>query len=38
MARRPALLDELGIEHDEQDNYVVIKHAALFTYAGRIFD
>ncbi|KAJ8747525.1 hypothetical protein K2173_009262 [Erythroxylum novogranatense] len=24
-------LDELGIEYDEQDNYVVIKHAAVFT-------
>lgn len=31
--RKPAhlFLDELGIEYDEQDNYVVIKHAALFT-------
>lgn len=31
--RKPAhrFLDELGIEYDEQDHYVVIKHAALFT-------
>lgn len=31
--RKPAhlFLDELDIEYDEQDNYVVIKHAALFT-------
>ncbi|KAH9723992.1 Thiamine thiazole synthase [Citrus sinensis] len=31
--RKPAhlFLDELGIDYDEQDNYVVIKHAALFT-------
>ena len=33
VVRKPAhhFLDELGIEYDEQDNYVVIKHAALFT-------
>ncbi|KAG6394057.1 hypothetical protein SASPL_144636 [Salvia splendens] len=43
LARRPALLrhgrrkpahrflDELNITYDEQDDYVVIKHAALFT-------
>ncbi|KAH0888981.1 hypothetical protein HID58_051410 [Brassica napus] len=24
-------LDEIGVPYDEQDNYVVIKHAALFT-------
>lgn len=24
-------LDEVGVEYDEQDDYVVIKHAALFT-------
>lgn len=31
--RKPAhiFLDELGIDYDEQDSYVVIKHAALFT-------
>ncbi|KAL0353231.1 UNVERIFIED_CONTAM: Thiamine thiazole synthase 2, chloroplastic [Sesamum angustifolium] len=33
VVRKPAhkFLDELKIEYDEQDNYVVIKHAALFT-------
>ncbi|RZC53963.1 hypothetical protein C5167_012808 [Papaver somniferum] len=33
VVRKPAhkLLDELEIEYDEQDTYVVIKHAALFT-------
>ncbi|KAJ1441894.1 Thiazole biosynthetic enzyme Thi4 family [Sesbania bispinosa] len=33
VVRKPAhlFLDELGVEYDEQDNYVVIKHAALFT-------
>ncbi|KAL8033616.1 hypothetical protein ABFX02_13G171000 [Erythranthe guttata] len=33
VVRKPAhlFLDELGLEYDEQDNYVVIKHAALFT-------
>ncbi|KAK7312893.1 hypothetical protein VNO77_37123 [Canavalia gladiata] len=33
VVRKPAhlFLDELGIEYDEQDTYVVIKHAALFT-------
>ncbi|KAG8658139.1 thiamine thiazole synthase, chloroplastic [Manihot esculenta] len=33
VVRKPAqlFLDELGIEYDEADNYVVIKHAALFT-------
>ena len=33
VVRKPAhlFLDELGIEYDEQENYVVIKHAALFT-------
>ncbi|XVE80313.1 hypothetical protein DITRI_Ditri14bG0129700 [Diplodiscus trichospermus] len=33
VVRKPAhrFLDELGIEYDEQDDYVVIKHAALFT-------
>ncbi|GFS29196.1 thiazole biosynthetic enzyme, chloroplast [Actinidia rufa] len=33
VVRKPAhlFLDELDIEYDEQDNYVVIKHAALFT-------
>ncbi|KAJ8763702.1 hypothetical protein K2173_003174 [Erythroxylum novogranatense] len=33
VVRKPAhhFLDELGIEYDEQDNYVVIKHAAVFT-------
>ncbi|MCA2146154.1 sulfide-dependent adenosine diphosphate thiazole synthase [Citrobacter portucalensis] len=33
VVRKPAhlFLDELGIDYDEQDNYVVIKHAALFT-------
>ncbi|KAJ8761868.1 hypothetical protein K2173_005579 [Erythroxylum novogranatense] len=33
VVRKPAnrFLDELGIEYDEQDSYVVIKHAALFT-------
>ncbi|KAL2943796.1 Thiamine thiazole synthase 2 chloroplastic [Bienertia sinuspersici] len=33
VVRKPAhrFLDELEIEYDEQDNYVVIKHAALFT-------
>ncbi|KAF9622412.1 hypothetical protein IFM89_031215 [Coptis chinensis] len=33
VVRKPAhrFLDELEIEYDEQDTYVVIKHAALFT-------
>ncbi|KAF4389410.1 hypothetical protein G4B88_006469 [Cannabis sativa] len=33
IVRKPAhlFLDELGIAYDEQDTYVVIKHAALFT-------
>eukprot|EP00244_Chara_vulgaris_P009820 TRINITY_DN42_c0_g1_i1.p1 TRINITY_DN42_c0_g1~~TRINITY_DN42_c0_g1_i1.p1 ORF type:complete len:374 (-),score=75.43 TRINITY_DN42_c0_g1_i1:828-1949(-) len=33
IVRKPAhiFLDELGVEYDEQDTYVVIKHAALFT-------
>lgn len=33
VVRKPAhiFLDELGIQYDEQENYVVIKHAALFT-------
>ncbi|XP_031478294.1 thiamine thiazole synthase, chloroplastic [Nymphaea colorata] len=33
VVRKPAhlFLDELGVPYDEQDNYVVIKHAALFT-------
>ncbi|KAL4273136.1 hypothetical protein GQ457_13G002510 [Hibiscus cannabinus] len=33
VVRKPAhrFLDELKIEYDEQDDYVVIKHAALFT-------
>ncbi|XP_008803216.2 thiamine thiazole synthase 2, chloroplastic-like [Phoenix dactylifera] len=33
VVRKPAhlFLDELGIPYDEQDSYVVIKHAALFT-------
>lgn len=33
IVRKPAhkFLDELEIEYDEQENYVVIKHAALFT-------
>ncbi|PIN03007.1 Protein involved in thiamine biosynthesis and DNA damage tolerance [Handroanthus impetiginosus] len=33
IVRKPAhkFLDELGIEYEDQDNYVVIKHAALFT-------
>ncbi|KAM7492674.1 hypothetical protein LguiA_035595 [Lonicera macranthoides] len=33
VVRKPAhlLLDEFEIEYDEQDDYVVIKHAALFT-------
>ncbi|KAK9269562.1 hypothetical protein L1049_001338 [Liquidambar formosana] len=33
VVRKPAhlFLNELGIDYDEQDNYVVIKHAALFT-------
>ncbi|KAL9688072.1 hypothetical protein QQ045_032485 [Rhodiola kirilowii] len=33
VVRKPAhkFLDELKIEYDELDNYVVIKHAALFT-------
>ncbi|XVF70547.1 hypothetical protein PTKIN_Ptkin11bG0170300 [Pterospermum kingtungense] len=33
VVRKPAhrFLDELGVEYDEQDDYVVIKHAALFT-------
>ncbi|PIN13759.1 Protein involved in thiamine biosynthesis and DNA damage tolerance [Handroanthus impetiginosus] len=33
IVRKPAhkFLDELEIEYDEQDDYVVIKHAALFT-------
>ncbi|KAL8517005.1 hypothetical protein ACS0TY_015295 [Phlomoides rotata] len=31
--RKPAhkFLDELEIKYDEQEDYVVIKHAALFT-------
>ena len=33
VVRKPThlFLDEIGVEYDEQDNYVVIKHAALFT-------
>lgn len=33
IVRKPAhhFLDELGIEYDEEDNFVVIKHAAIFT-------
>ena len=33
VVRKPAhlFLDELGVEYDEQESYVVIKHAALFT-------
>uniref|UniRef100_A0A2P2IVZ2 cysteine-dependent adenosine diphosphate thiazole synthase n=1 Tax=Rhizophora mucronata TaxID=61149 RepID=A0A2P2IVZ2_RHIMU len=33
VVRKPAhgFLDELGVEYDEQENYVVVKHAALFT-------
>ncbi|XP_031125989.1 thiamine thiazole synthase 2, chloroplastic-like [Ipomoea triloba] len=33
IVRKPAqmFLDEVGVEYEEQDNYVVIKHAALFT-------
>ncbi|XP_057540406.1 thiamine thiazole synthase, chloroplastic [Amaranthus tricolor] len=33
VVRKPAhrFLDEIGVAYDEQDNYVVIKHAALFT-------
>uniref|UniRef100_A0A8R7PXE4 Thiamine thiazole synthase 2, chloroplastic n=1 Tax=Triticum urartu TaxID=4572 RepID=A0A8R7PXE4_TRIUA len=33
VVRKPAhlFLDELNIEYDEQEDYVVIKHAALFT-------
>lgn len=33
VVRKPAhiFLDEIGVEYDEQDTYVVIKHAALFT-------
>lgn len=33
IVRKPAhkFLDEIEVEYDEQDNYVVIKHAALFT-------
>ncbi|KAH0744350.1 hypothetical protein AABB24_013397 [Solanum stoloniferum] len=33
VVRKPAhlFLNELGIDYDEQDHYVVIKHAALFT-------
>ncbi|KAL3522047.1 hypothetical protein ACH5RR_014881 [Cinchona calisaya] len=33
VVRKPAhkFLDELEVEYDEQDSYVVIKHAALFT-------
>ncbi|XP_044973121.1 thiamine thiazole synthase 2, chloroplastic-like [Hordeum vulgare subsp. vulgare] len=33
VVRKPAhlLLDEINIEYDEQEDYVVIKHAALFT-------
>lgn len=33
VVRKPAhlFLDEIGVPYDEQDNYVVIKHAALFT-------
>lgn len=33
IVRKPAhkFLDEIEVEYDEQENYVVIKHAALFT-------
>ncbi|KAI4322814.1 hypothetical protein L6164_022473 [Bauhinia variegata] len=33
VVRKPAhlFLDELGVAYDELDNYVVVKHAALFT-------
>ncbi|KAL8172408.1 hypothetical protein V2J09_024212 [Rumex salicifolius] len=33
VVRKPAhrFLDEIGVEYDEQEDYVVIKHAALFT-------
>ncbi|GAB2215850.1 hypothetical protein Droror1_Dr00020255 [Drosera rotundifolia] len=33
VVRKPAnlFLDELGVEYDEKDTYVVVKHAALFT-------
>lgn len=33
VVRKPAhkFLDEIGVDYDEQDTYVVIKHAALFT-------
>ncbi|KAJ1423763.1 Thiazole biosynthetic enzyme Thi4 family [Sesbania bispinosa] len=33
VVRKPAhrFLDELGVDYDEQEDYVVIKHAALFT-------
>lgn len=33
VVRKPAhlFLDEIGVDYDEQENYVVIKHAALFT-------
>ncbi|KAF5727977.1 thiamine thiazole synthase chloroplastic [Tripterygium wilfordii] len=33
VVRKPAhlFLNELGVDYDEQENYVVIKHAALFT-------
>ncbi|XP_027365669.1 thiamine thiazole synthase 2, chloroplastic-like [Abrus precatorius] len=33
VVRKPAhlFLDELGVSYDEQEDYVVIKHAALFT-------
>ncbi|CAN8252843.1 unnamed protein product [Cochlearia groenlandica] len=33
IVRKPAhlFLDEIGVAYDEQDNYVVVKHAALFT-------
>jgi cysteine-dependent adenosine diphosphate thiazole synthase len=33
VVRKPAhiFLDEIGVPYDEQDTYVVIKHAALFT-------
>ncbi|XP_019449103.1 PREDICTED: thiamine thiazole synthase 2, chloroplastic-like [Lupinus angustifolius] len=33
VVRKPAhrFLDEIDVEYDEMDNYVVIKHAALFT-------
>ncbi|KAL1206506.1 Thiamine thiazole synthase [Cardamine amara subsp. amara] len=33
IVRKPAhlFLDEIGVAYDEKDNYVVVKHAALFT-------